>query len=163
MAISDVIEIKDVHVEQEAEAQDDRAKDEASDTSELNLLQRQASKLQSKAEETAQVTYTIFKKSSKLFALCSACQIEIALAAGDRQLSNLKVHQKTRAHNVNVSLLIRRASDITAPILELHDQIEKEFPRVFILSKGSAQYRDCKMSLRSLLVRRIHWGAYDRT
>lgn len=49
MAISDVIEIKDVHVEQEAEAQDDRAKDEASDTSELNLLQRQASKLQRKS------------------------------------------------------------------------------------------------------------------
>lgn len=148
VAISGVIEIQDVHVEKEAESQDDHRKDdEASGTSELNLLQRQANKLQSKAEETAKVTYTIFKKSSKLFASCSACQTEIALAAGDRQLSNLKVHRETRAHNVNVSLLMARASDIPAPILELHDQIEKEFPRVFILSKGSAQCRDCTTSI----------------
>lgn len=145
ITVSDVIE--DVNVEKEAEIQDDKAKDAASSVSELNVLQRQANKLQSKEEETAGVTYTVHRKRSKPFASCSACQTEIALAVADRHLSNLKVHRETRVHKVNVSLLLGRATDIPAPILKLHEEIEKEFPCVFILSKGSAQCRDCKTSI----------------
>ena len=113
----------------------------------VQTLQKQIDALTREKEGVEINRFEISRKNGKIVAYCNVCTTAIAMGEPHHGLNFVKQHKASQTHKTNFEIANAKESEIPSSIRKIQEEIEKNYPRVFLPRKKSLTCRICNTEL----------------